>query len=60
MPRRRDIDDLTSEPCPRCHRNKALEPHACPFQEEVNDDMDEEYCVCCRACARKCKEEIPL
>ena len=44
--------------CGRCARNPAQPPHGCPYQEEINDSTDEEYCTCCDDCRRECLEDI--
>jgi hypothetical protein len=36
---------------------QALEPHPCPYQEEINDDS-ESLCECCEACAYECAMDI--
>ncbi len=43
--------------CSRCKKNPAAEIHACPFQEEINDDH-EEACDCCDECTQECLWDI--
>lgn len=33
------------------------EPHACPFDEEVNGDS-ETLCRCCESCTSECADDI--
>lgn len=39
-------------------KNPADEPHECPYQSEINDDNDLEYCTCCSDCRRECLDNI--
>lgn len=32
--------------------------HSCPYQEDVNNDPDPEYCCCCEECTRECAADI--
>jgi hypothetical protein len=49
-------------PCPDgrgCDgKGLATEPHSCPFQKEINDDMNPEYCRCCEDCEQECIDGI--
>ena len=38
--------------------NQADEPHACPYAEEINDNNDPEYCICCNDCRIECSYDI--
>ena len=33
-----------------------IEPHTCPFNEEINGDEDE--CNCCEFCEGNCRDNI--
>ena len=37
-------------------KNLQTDPHGCPYQSEINDDDNEEYCTCCDECRRECRE----
>jgi hypothetical protein len=37
--------------------NDAIEPHTCPFAEEINDD-GETLCRCCDDCTHECAMDI--
>ncbi len=43
--------------CPRCQKNKASEPHTCPYAEEIGNDKETE-CTCCSECTRECAMDI--
>lgn len=34
-----------------------VEPHTCPYKEEINDDS-ETLCTCCDECAHQCRMDI--
>lgn len=38
--------------------NDAEPPHSCPYQVEINDDNDPEYCTCCDYCRQECVWDI--
>lgn len=41
-----------------CERDaEFIEPHTCPFREDVNDDY-EYTCTCCPYCTQECAEDI--
>lgn len=40
------------------HIDSTEEPHACPFQEDVNGNYDEDYCNCCPSCEHECCMDI--
>lgn len=40
--------------CTSCHKNNATEPHCCPYQAEINNNEDAEYCTCCHDCEHEC------
>lgn len=50
--------------CDKCSRDKCTceefewEPHPCPFQEDVWDNHDPEYCTCCPYCTQQCAWDI--
>lgn len=33
-------------------------PHACPYQAALHNNNDLEYCTCCKACTRRCRNDI--
>ena len=39
-------------------REETIEPHSCPFQREVHDDLDDMYCTCCEYCEQICGDDI--
>ena len=41
-----------------CGKNPASDPHLCPYQYEINDNDDPEYCVCCPDCEHECAMDI--
>ena len=44
--------------CDRCGGEGSEEAHPCPFEEEINDDHNPEYCTCCDDCTQGCKDDI--
>ena len=34
------------------------ETHSCPFQEEMNENYDDEYCTCCSHCTEQCAMDV--
>lgn len=44
--------------CGRCEKNQAEPLHSCPFQEDINNNTDEEYCDCCSVCRHECAMDI--
>jgi hypothetical protein len=46
------------ELCEKCGINEAQEPHPCPYQHEINDVEDDEYCTCCEECEDDCRADI--
>lgn len=42
--------------CDRCNRT-GLEPHTCPYTEEINEDY-ETMCNCCERCSHECAMDI--
>lgn len=44
--------------CSRCHKRPAEELHACPYQREINDSTDDEYCDCCDECRQGCCDDV--
>ncbi len=36
---------------------EAVEPHTCPYKEEINDDSESE-CECCAFCEQECCWDI--
>lgn len=39
-------------------KNDGRELHGCPYQKEINDSKDEEYCNCCKQCTEECLWDI--
>jgi hypothetical protein len=56
----RRYDEGLLPKCPRCGVNDAAEPHECPYDAEVNDDVPERrICRCCDNCAlNHCQDSI--
>jgi hypothetical protein len=46
--------------CPKCHKHPAQEPHFCPYDLDVNNDVPEHHtkCLCCRECEVECGDNI--
>ena len=42
----------------KCGKEASAESHACPYQSEINDDDDLEYCTCCDDCYQECVWDI--
>lgn len=40
------------------NENLYLEYHSCPFQEEINNNYDPEYCTCSEEDIHQCTMEI--
>ncbi len=40
-----------------CLKNKATEPHPCPYRSDVGND-DETLCDCCEDCQGNCCDDI--
>jgi hypothetical protein len=47
---------IESEMC-GCGNNPAEDLHACPYDEDVNNDSMPS-CFCCAACQKKCSEDV--
>lgn len=41
-----------------CENPATDEPHECPYQAEINDVDDDEYCSCCAECEQECCDSI--
>jgi hypothetical protein len=39
-------------------RDKTAQPHYCPYQYDVNNNDDSEYCNCCENCQQACSDDI--
>jgi hypothetical protein len=46
-----------SELCCSCKKNKATEPHTCPYQVDIYGDV-ETICNCCEDCTAECSQDI--
>lgn len=49
---------MGEDKCKRCHREPASDLHSCPYQREINDNNDAEYCDCCADCEQECRDSI--
>lgn len=36
----------------------AIEPHECPFEQDIMGNNDPEYCTCCETCKQDCRDDI--
>lgn len=48
---------MTTSECDNCTCNNNIEPHTCPFTEEIYDDY-ESLCNCCNECTYQCAMDI--
>jgi hypothetical protein len=39
-------------------KNEARPRHSCPFQSDVNDDDNPNYCDCCEDCTHECCDDV--
>jgi hypothetical protein len=46
-----------TEKCDKCKANDALDPHTCPYAEEINDDS-RTLCNCCDDCTSECADDV--
>lgn len=44
--------------CGKCGKQPAQGLHRCPYQYDINDNDDPEYCDCCDACQIDCAMDI--
>ena len=51
-------DQDTDKVCSRCEKNPADCLHSCPYQSDINDNEDPEYCDCCQNCTYECAMDI--
>lgn len=49
--------DLNVNKCVSCE-GSGREPHSCPYQADIADNDDPEYCNCCIACTIECADDI--
>lgn len=47
---------MNEEEC-TCSEDSGIEPHTCPFAEEINGD-DTTLCTCCDYCTTQCAYDI--
>lgn len=40
------------------HEDEQQEPHYCPYQYDIYNNKDENYCTCCEDCTHKCRMDI--
>ena len=40
-----------------CGPDKQVEPHACPYDCEINDDP-RVCCTCCEDCEQRCADDV--
>lgn len=43
--------------CPGCNGEASLEPHVCPYDDELSDGEGGE-CLCCERCTDQCWRDI--
>ena len=48
--------DLTKPDCPHSKPEDPL--HSCPYEEDVGNNSDPEYCNCCDSCMEQCASDI--
>ncbi len=36
----------------------SIEPHYCPFEDEVKGNSSDDYCTCCASCERECSRNV--
>jgi len=39
-------------------QDELVQTHACPYNEDVNNADDDEYCDCCKTCTSGCADDI--
>jgi len=44
--------------CSVCGVNAAVEPHACPYACQIDNDCSDNFCTCCTECEEACEENI--
>lgn len=49
---------MSEKLCERCEKNPMAEEHPCPFAQEVHNDNNERYCVCCDDCTNQCADDV--
>lgn len=52
-----DCGGLDKDLCEKCQTNPAIEPHTCPYLEDIHDD-DKTLCTCCPECEQECAWDI--
>lgn len=60
MPRD-ETQDVERRPCACEHSStnpEAFPLHSCPYQYDVNNDDNAEFCNCCRECTQECADNI--
>ena len=45
------------EKCETCGKSASLDPHPCPFNEDVHNDSVT-LCNCCENCQYECSQDI--
>ena len=57
-----DYEDISlpikKNKCSRCNKKSSNGHHPCPYQSEINDNDDTEYCNCCNDCKKECLGDI--
>ncbi len=43
-----------SEETCTCEVDRSIEPHSCPYECDIHDNYDDNYCSCCEYCEQKC------
>jgi len=47
-----------SEHCNGCNGKGSEESHSCPYESDINNNPDENYCNCCDNCQQECCDDI--
>lgn len=42
----------------RCNNPAERRKHSCPYQEEINNNNDPNYCNCCSDCRYECAMDV--
>lgn len=53
-----DEDFSRLELCKHGCDHDRYEEHSCPYQSEINNDPNPEFCSCCEECEQDCAENI--
>lgn len=58
MKKKKTIKSIKKELCRFGYDHSVIEPHECPYESDVHDNNDQEYCMCCSKCIDACADEI--